>query len=149
MSAWNDLLTQLVYPAVALSLPPIILIGFTWIEKHLGMTAAAAQDASARAAVQGAVATFAGEVLGDVAAGKVMLANVRNGQVGKALVDYAASTVGESMTRLAVTPQTLSAMLVGRVDALVAPALVAAQSRSDAPDVVPVPAMARAPLPQP
>ncbi len=126
MSAWNDLLTTLIYPAIALSIPALLAVGIAWISKHLGLSAAAAQDSAANSAIQGAVTNFAGKVLGDVADGKLTLAAVKSGAAGRELMDYAASTVGDSLTRLAVTPQTLSTMLVGKVNALVAPALIAA-----------------------
>lgn len=126
MDAWTNLLTTVIYPAIALSIPPLIITGIAWVSKHLGLSAAAAQDSAANAAVQGMVSNFAGKVLGDVADGKITLAAVKSGAAGKDLMDYAASTVGDSLTRLAVTPQTLSTMLVGKIDALVAPAMIAA-----------------------
>lgn len=154
MSAWEQLLTTVIYPTLALSLAGLVPIGFSVLAKKLGVQAAAAQDQAsalrdqvAHSAVQGAVATFAGKVLGDVEAGTLTLADVRSGAADKQLVDYAASTVGDSLIRHAVTPETLSAMLVGRVNALVAPAAFApppvtaqAEPAQAEPEPVPAPA---------
>lgn len=123
---WDQLLTQVVYPAVALLIPALIAVLIAYLNKHLGLQTAAAQDNTARVAVQGAVSTFAGKVLGDVETGKLSLAGVRAGAAGADMAAYAASTVGSSVARLAITPETLNTMLVGKVGTLVAPAVVAA-----------------------
>ncbi len=133
MSAWEQLLATVVYPALALAVTGMVPIFCAVIARRLGLQiqatqdqASALRDHAAQAAITGMVATFAGKVVGEIAEGKLTLESVRNGAAAKALVDYAAGTVGDSLIRHGVTPDTLSTMLIGRVNALVAPAVVAA-----------------------
>ena len=112
---WNQVLHEIVYPVIGASIPALVALGFAWVTKQLGLQALAAQNMDARQAVQGAIATFAGHVLSDLEAGRVTMTAVRNGAVAKDLVDYAASTVGDSMTHLGVTPDVLGSMLVSKV----------------------------------
>lgn len=125
MDAWTQFLTAVVYPTVALAVPALISVGVAYLIKHLGLQTALQQAGDARLAVQGAVATYAGTVIGEVAAGRVTMEEVRQGISAKGMVDYGAAKVGESLTKLGVTPDTLAQMLIGKVDALVSPAVVA------------------------
>ena len=108
-----DILTQI---EIQLGIPlavGLIGIGLAWTRRRLNLqegSTAAQLNQAANAAIQHAVANFAGLVAADLANGALTRANAVTRLRG-----YLLSTVTDSYQRLNPAPETLATMLVGKL----------------------------------
>ena len=94
----------------------LVGIGLAWLRQRLELqsdSTAAQLDATANAAIQGAVANFAGKVAAGLSTGSLSrttaLAQLR---------DYLGETVADSVSRFPISDSALTTMLLGKVAAI-------------------------------
>ena len=94
----------------------LVGIGLAWLRQRLELqsdSTAAQLDATANAAIQGAVANFAGKVAVGLSSGTLSRASAVS-----QLRDYLGETVADSLARLPVSDNALTTMLLGKVAAI-------------------------------
>jgi hypothetical protein len=117
----NTILTGVVVPALLTALLALLYRGLALWDKHSGLTQQqidAAKDSSAGQALTNAVTTFAGMLSTDIQSGKLTLADVKDGQATKDLLDYLNKTVSGAMLHFNKPPEDLNTMLVGALGAM-------------------------------
>ena len=91
----------------------LVGIGLTWLRQRLELqsdSTAAQLDATANAAIQGAVANFAGKVAAGLSAGTLSRVTAVT-----QLRDYLGETVADSLARFPISDNALTTMLLGKV----------------------------------
>lgn len=108
----DNALTQLELQVALPLLVGLVGIGLAWIKQRLKLqvdSTAAQLDATANAAIQGAVSNFAGKVAGALAAGTLTQTTAVSQLRG-----YLGETVAESVARIPLSDTALTTMLLGK-----------------------------------